>query len=1330
MLSPSSPAQKNLSEEDSSGSDAGSEVGLEPETDRFGFILTNGSTAGSVGPPPELVRQRETKWINIILQWDRMLLKKTSKVKVQCQKGIPASLRAKCWPLLCAATERMKQNEHLYESLDSQPALQSWVDVIERDLDRQFPFHEMFLSKDGHGQRGLFRVLKAYTQYQPEEGYCQAQGPVAAVLLMNMPAEEAFWCLVQISEQYLPGYYSPLLEGVLFDAGMLTWVLKRTCPAAHKHLQHHGVEPLMFATDWLMCLFTRHLPFNTLLRVWDLFFCYGVRVLLQVAVVLVRRVLGRAELRKQCPGQMETLERLRGVRDQVQEDDDAFIAEVCSIPLSARDLERHTEKELHKWRKERPSSTFDPRGRCLGYRMAWARARLNEEERDRKERQRGNLSVPLSRSASTLSLSPSLLHKRLRKGGKANTGEWEGGGKVVRHLSMGAKEDWRNWNEFNFKKVQGVQEEEDDEEHKKQSESKLTMKTEEKELLEEPKKMDKVQNTPTEHSEETETVKEQTEEVETKFTEKEANQPKETEDNKIISEQTEETNEEAHQPKETEDNKIISEQTEETNEEAHQPKETEDNKIISEQTEETNEEAHQPKETEDNKIISEQTEETNEEAHQPKETEDNKIVSEQTEETNEEAHQPKETEDNKIVSEQTEETIEETEPSQSPTKDKTAENLLQPTERGEELDSYSQSQVLEQQNHKGQHQETEVKDTKEEAEEQVSESKYSAAVEENQNEIQKGADADPRTDEEIQASVDSSEEQMIQAEMKPEERTESKHEPKTQVDVVTEVSEVSETRPETSSDSETNSNIEAATFTDPDLTIETGTQEEVITETDKNSQGDALSMASLAEADIEECHTQTETKTEGKVEENAAEQNVLEIEKAEIDSEQHIDSKTETKTETETLILSSPECIQQEDTDVVADTEDDAEMPVADDTVKESSEECAHCSEEECDTVASEPAQEKEEIILTVHSEAQVDNGQTQAEETPAETQTNVEAPDSVAPPENEETPKQAVAVTLTTEPDGKTSSSEEPAPEEPRSHVTVGPSEEEGSTENVQENTVGEDDVFISTPNVTDNPRTDSNPHVENTDDSPAESNNSSLTQASGHRSNRTSGDFCVRKSSSSRGSRLTRRLSEDLFTIPQKTSQSQPVPNHPEVTHDESPTNPGAVNQTQTPPDVTQSSKDSLLPTSEVTEGTVEEQEPSSPSKRFGLFRRLRGEQPKKAKKKAEKKMQVPKILIQDFSDETTTGKLVEEEGEEKLSSRERRRRRREQERREKEEERLRKKKEKEMEKERERERKKPQTRGKSFQVQKEKADPPQSAKTGSQTLSSSTSYAESYF
>ncbi|XP_077588594.1 carabin isoform X2 [Stigmatopora nigra] len=442
MLKPSSCTDlKRVSDEDHSGS----EVSPELETDRFGFIVPSGSQSRIVSPNPQQVRRREAKWINIMDQWQSILLKTSNMVKVQCQKGIPTSLRAKCWPLLCGATNRMKHNKHLLQSLETRVALRKWVDVIHRDLDRQFPFHEMFLSKDGHGQQDLFRVLKAYTQYKPEEGYCQAQGPVAAVLLMNMPAEEAFWCLVQISERYLPGYYSPLLEGVLFDTTVLTRVLKKTCPSVHKHMQRHQVEPLMFATDWLMCLFARQLPFEALLRVWDLFFCNGVRVLLQVAVVLVRRVLGRAEQRKRCRGQMETLQKLRDVSHVLNKEDDnsAFVAEVCAVPLSYADLDKHTAKALAKWRKDRPASAFDPRGRCHGYRLAWERAPVDDEER-----KMGDPSAPLARSSSCLSPSPSPL-QRWRKGGgvSARAG-------LARHCSSGTN-DWPSCYELNMQSVLG-----------------------------------------------------------------------------------------------------------------------------------------------------------------------------------------------------------------------------------------------------------------------------------------------------------------------------------------------------------------------------------------------------------------------------------------------------------------------------------------------------------------------------------------------------------------------------------------------------------------------------------------------------------------------------------------------------------------------------------------------------------------------------------------------------------------------------------------------------------------------------------------------------------
>ncbi|KAF7657434.1 hypothetical protein LDENG_00027120 [Lucifuga dentata] len=1215
MMNPSNLVHKNLSLEESFGSDEGSEVSLEPETDRFGFILTNGSTAGVVGPPPELVRQREAKWIHIISQWDHILQKKTSRVKVQCQKGIPTSLRAKCWPLLCGATDRIKHNIDLYKSLDSQPALQSWVDVIERDLDRQFPFHEMFLSRDGHGQRGLFRVLKVYTQHQPEEGYCQGQGPVAAVLLMNMPAEEAFWCLVQISKQYLPGYYSPLLEGVLFDAAMLTWVLKRSCPAAHRHLQQFGIEPLMFATDWLMCLFTRHLPFNTLLRVWDLFFCHGVRVLFQVAVVLVRLVLGRAEQRKQCQGQMETLERLRGVREQVQQEDDTFIAEVCSVPLSARDLERQTEKELEKWRKDRPSSTFDPRGRCHGYQMVWAKAQENEKEQDRRERERGNLSVPLVRSASALSLSPSLLHKRWRKGGKVN--EWKSGGKVVRKFSMGAREkDWKSLTDLRLKKVQHAEENVISEEYKKQSKLKLTGQSEKKSTLDEHKSQTENQIISIQHVEAPEkvNVKPQTERAESKNVEDKGSQSRETEKSQRMS----------------------------------------------------------------------------------------KVPSKQTDNSEEDG-------------------AAEAEPSWCPAKPQTVGHTVQE----EELDSNDQSQVTVQQSHKKKDQETEIIDTEEEVEKLGAESVHVAAMEEKKTEIKKDADTDTKTNTETQLFPHTSEEPMIQVDMKTEEITEIENVQVMKMDTVTEIRMENElqTRTETSPGSQTDREVQEPAILKPDPVLETREMQGVITQTDKSPDVDTLKQEQitlLGETEMKdnvevETHIQTETGTLENVDKNAGMERKLEAD-IKMDADQNVLNIRETELET----LSLTECIQQKGVDLIADMETDLEKTVVNTTQPD--ETLPECSAKQCEAAVLKPTQAEEEIGLAAH---QISNSsicdQTQEEETQTETLTHLETSDSIVFPQNP-----------VTEPDG-TSSSDTPvqsAPEKPKSPVTKSTAEEEERMKNVKENTAGEDDVFLFSPKfpqLVNSPGIVCNQQFKDKNDSHFP-DHTKLTKATGIRTS--SGDFCVRRSSSSRGSRLARRLSEDLFTAPQQTTKPQSTPTcphlirHPEVQRDPSPIR----TQTPSPQDKQDVNRSLSEEVTGSTKGmkTKQEQKLTDTQKRFGLFCRLRGEHSKQTKGKKTPKMQIPKILIQDFSDGVGMVKPVEEVGEEKLSSREKRRRRREQERREKEEEQWRKKREKELEKEKERARRKPQTRGKSFQVQRER----QPINTDSQTLQRSAPYAEAYF
>ncbi|MBN3309578.1 TB10B protein, partial [Amia calva] len=291
-------------------------------TDKYGFL--GGSQFGETGERElkvEVARQRELKWLDMFNNWDKWVFRRFQKVKLRCRKGIPSSLRAKAWQLLSNSKELMEQNQEKFEALEREPGDPKWLDIIEKDLHRQFPFHEMFAARGGHGQQDLYRILKAYTVYRPEEGYCQAQAPVAAVLLMHMPAEQAFWCLVQICEKYLPGYYSAGLEAIQLDGEIFFSLLRRVCPMAYRHLKKFKIDPILYMTEWFMCVFSRTLPWACVLRVWDMFFCEGVKIVFRVGLVLLRQTLGSVDRLRECQGMYETMERLRNINpESVRED--------------------------------------------------------------------------------------------------------------------------------------------------------------------------------------------------------------------------------------------------------------------------------------------------------------------------------------------------------------------------------------------------------------------------------------------------------------------------------------------------------------------------------------------------------------------------------------------------------------------------------------------------------------------------------------------------------------------------------------------------------------------------------------------------------------------------------------------------------------------------------------------------------------------------------------------------------------------------------------------------------------------------------------------------
>ncbi|XP_077079691.1 uncharacterized protein tbc1d10aa isoform X7 [Siphateles boraxobius] len=351
------------------------------QTDKYGFIggAQKYSTDSAQEVPLEVLRHREVKWLDMLNHWDRWISKRFKKVRLRCQKGIPPSLRGRAWLYLSGGKVKREQNTGKFNELDSMDGDPKWIDVIERDLHRQFPFHEMFVSRGGHGQQDLFRVLKAYTLYRPDEGYCQAQAPIAAVLLMHMPAEDAFWGLVQICEKYLPGYYSAGLEAIQLDGLILNALLKRVSPPAYRHLEKHKIEPILYMTEWYMCAFSRTLPWSSVLRVWDMFLCDGVKIMFRVGLVLLKCMLGSREKLKACPGQYETMELLRALEPQYMQEG-FLVHQVLELPISARDVEREHRMQLKRWRKTHGELSYKSPPRMHG-----ARAIMSAEPHSRQD---------------------------------------------------------------------------------------------------------------------------------------------------------------------------------------------------------------------------------------------------------------------------------------------------------------------------------------------------------------------------------------------------------------------------------------------------------------------------------------------------------------------------------------------------------------------------------------------------------------------------------------------------------------------------------------------------------------------------------------------------------------------------------------------------------------------------------------------------------------------------------------------------------------------------------------------------------------------------------
>ena len=103
---------------------------------------------------------------------------------------------------------------------------------------------------------------------------------IAAIALLFLNEEDAFWLMVYIIDVVMPPtYYAKQLVGAQIDQAVFKELVAEKLPVLSEHFNTHGVDPSLFSLNWFLCLFVDTLPVNTYLHIWDAFLFEGSKVL-------------------------------------------------------------------------------------------------------------------------------------------------------------------------------------------------------------------------------------------------------------------------------------------------------------------------------------------------------------------------------------------------------------------------------------------------------------------------------------------------------------------------------------------------------------------------------------------------------------------------------------------------------------------------------------------------------------------------------------------------------------------------------------------------------------------------------------------------------------------------------------------------------------------------------------------------------------------------------------------------------------------------------------------------------------------------------------------
>ncbi|OQR91197.1 hypothetical protein THRCLA_09075 [Thraustotheca clavata] len=130
------------------------------------------------------------------------------------------------------------------------------------------------------------RLIVALSRHKQ---YCHSiNWRVLCLLLAYLDEESTFWVAHCLIDHILPGYFHGYHPALRVDIMVFQSLLQEKAPALSFHLETIGFGLAQAVESWYLSLFTNtQLPLSTVLRIWDMIFAQGIRILVGIGIALL-----------------------------------------------------------------------------------------------------------------------------------------------------------------------------------------------------------------------------------------------------------------------------------------------------------------------------------------------------------------------------------------------------------------------------------------------------------------------------------------------------------------------------------------------------------------------------------------------------------------------------------------------------------------------------------------------------------------------------------------------------------------------------------------------------------------------------------------------------------------------------------------------------------------------------------------------------------------------------------------------------------------------------------------------------------------------------------